>query len=101
MAKTQSPSRNKGAPLNSAEVLETRTSGNSSGRGRAAQSRALDVTTTTITLLHQPAGLEVSGSVPPGHYTRPEMKKLKDELYARLLGELERLVVAKLRVAGR
>ena len=87
--------------MDPAEVAESSLTGTSSGRRRAAQSRDLDVTETTITLRHRPTGIEVSGSVPPGHYARPAMKKLKAELHARLLDELERLVAKRLRVAGR
>jgi len=93
--------RNKGSSVDSTEVAESSMSGRSSGRRRAAQSRALDVTETTITLRHRPTGIEVSGSVPPGHYARSAMKKLKAELYARLCDELERLVAKQMRVAGR
>ena len=94
-------SRKKRWSLDPAEVSQSGRTGNSSGRQRAAQSRVLDVTEATITLLHRPTGIEVSGSVPPGHYARHTMRQQKDELYALLFDELERLVAKQLRVAGR
>lgn len=101
MSKDQAQPRKKGSSLDPAEVVESSMTGNSSGRRRAAHSRALDVTETMLTLRHRPTGIEVSGSVPPGPYARPAMKKLKAELHAQLFDELERLVAKQLRVAGR
>jgi hypothetical protein len=83
------------------DVRETRVAANSSGRTKAAESRALDVTDVTITLQHVPTGIEVSGSVPPGHYSRSVMKTRREELRKRLFAELEALVGKRLRIAGR
>jgi hypothetical protein len=46
------------------------------------------VTECRIKVKHRPTGIEVEGDVPPGHYAKKEMQKLRDELEARLKAEL-------------
>lgn len=46
----------------------------------------------TLTFLHAPTGIEVSGGIPPGHYTRTEMLKLLSDLRGRLWSDLEQAV---------
>ncbi len=87
--------------LDPGEVSSSGVGGNISGRGKAARSRALDLTEATITLRHEPSGVEVSGAVPPGHYSRARMRELKEQLHRRLFTELERLVAKHLRIPGR
>lgn len=54
-----------------------------------------------VRLLHHPTGIEVSGEISAGHYSRNEMGKLRDGLIARLWDELEGKVARHLRIAGR
>ncbi len=53
-------------------------------------------TNRTLTFLHVPTGLEVSGLVPPGHFTRSEMRAMLQQLRGRLWLQLEQLVAEKL-----
>jgi hypothetical protein len=64
-------------------------------------SRRLKVTSARLTLTHLPTGLEVRGEVPDGHYSKKEMRKLREELYARLFLVLEEKVGKHLRAPGR
>ena len=73
----------------------------SSGRTKVRLSRSLDLRSAQLTCEHVPTGLSVTGTVPEGHYSRDQMRKLQDELRARLLSELESKVARRLRVAGR
>ena len=84
-----------------AEVSYSGSGGNRSGRRRAGQTRALDVTEAAMTLRHDPTGAEARGTVPPGHYSRRQMRDRKAELYRRLFAELEREVARRLRIPGR
>ena len=52
-------------------------------------------------LEHIPTKVRVTGSVVPGHYSRTEMSRLKQELLARLSVELHLAVAKHLRVPGR
>jgi len=87
--------------LNPAEVATSSQASTARRRGKAAQSRALDVTESTLKLLHLPTGIEVTGGVPAGHHSRAEMRRLRDDLHRRLFADLERLVARHLRVPGR
>lgn len=51
--------------------------------------------------MHVPTGVEVRGQVPQGHYSKKEMRQLRQELYQKLFVELERKVAKHLRVPGR
>lgn len=96
-----SPSKRARWVLDPAEVDESWNGSNRGRRGRAGQSRALDITAGTIALRHRPTGLEARGSIPPGHYSRVLMKQLKADLHCRLFADLKRLVAAHLRIPGR
>ena len=87
--------------LDTAEVSYSGSGGNCSGRRKAAQSRSLDVTEAAITLRHEPTGIEVNGAVAPGHYSRRQLRELKDALHRQLLAELEQWVAKHLRIPGR
>jgi hypothetical protein len=87
--------------LSPAEVLYSCSGVTRRGRAKAAQSRALDVTEATITLRHEPTGIEVRASIPPGHYARTRMRQMKDDLRRRLFTELEQRVARHLRIPGR
>ncbi|HEU4558064.1 MAG TPA: hypothetical protein VFS20_09450 [Longimicrobium sp.] len=76
-------------------------SGRSGGRRRASLSRALDVSGCEIRLAHRPTGIEVTGEVPEGHYSRAELTRLRADLRARLFAELEQRVARHLRIPGR
>jgi hypothetical protein len=54
-----------------------------------------------LRLVHHPTGVEVSGEIPAGHYSKARLKQLRAELHARLFAELERRVAQHLRVPGR
>jgi hypothetical protein len=73
----------------------------SSTRRRASLPRALDVSGGGLRLVHHPTGVEVSGEIPVGHYTKARLQELRAELHARLFAELERRVAKHLRVPGR
>lgn len=49
---------------------------------------------------HRPTGVRVEGAIEEGHYSRNEMRKLKEALRQRLLAELERQVGRRLRIPG-
>jgi hypothetical protein len=87
--------------LDPADVDTFETSSRASGRRRAALSRALDASAHLVRLTHRPTGVEVSGEIPQGNYSRTEMTQLRQELHARLLAELEQRVARHLRVPGR
>jgi hypothetical protein len=73
----------------------------SSTRRRASLPRSLDVSGGGLRLVHYPTGVEVSGEIPAGHYSKAQLKELRAELHARLFAELERRVARHLRVPGR
>lgn len=87
--------------LDPAEVQSSSATLRASGRDRASASRALDLSEATIILRHAPTGLEVSGAIAPGHYSRDRLRLLKDDLHRRLFTELEQRVARHLRVPGR
>ena len=72
----------------------------SGGRNLVRQSRALDTSGTTITVTHRPTGISVQGQVPPGHYSRSELRDERAALKVKLLGELEIKVARRLRIPG-
>ena len=67
------------------------------GRSKARQPRSLDRRSLTITGRHLPTGIAVQGAIPEGHYTRTQMRTLKEAEKQRLLQALE----AELARAGR
>jgi hypothetical protein len=64
-------------------------------------SRARQVRGSQLTLIHVPSGVEVSGDVPAGSYTRKAMVEEQAKLRDRLMVELERAVASHLRSPGR
>lgn len=83
--------------LDPKEVLVTNSAGYSKSKGHP------DKTTRSpqVTLVHLPTGIRVSRSVAWGRYSRKDSKKVRDALQDELFQELERLVAAHLRIAGR
>ena len=63
-------------------------------------SRRLKRTSARLQLTHIPTGINVTGEVPEGHYSKKEMRKLKEELYERLFVQLEVKVGKHLRAPG-
>jgi hypothetical protein len=92
---------NKPWALDPREVHAFGMSGRSSSRRKAALPRALDVSGVALRLVHHPTGVEVSGDIPAGHYSKARLQALREELHARLFAELERRVARHLRVPGR
>lgn len=59
---------------------------------KARSSRAENMTSAQLTLIHRATQVQVVGEVPAGHYSKTEMQTLKEALHCRLLAELARLV---------
>jgi len=79
-----------------ADVVESTTS-TSSGRRRVRDSRRGDTRSMTVRIEHAPTAIVVEGSLPPGHYSRTEMRQLQQSLRARLLEDLERVVLQEMK----
>lgn len=88
--------------LNPAEVARCG-SGLTSGRRKHAtkSGRKNSLTGATVKLIHLPTDISVSETVPTGHYSRTEMKKLKEQLYNSLFEKLENAVAKHLGISGR
>jgi len=54
-----------------------------------------------VTVRHRPTGVAIQGFIPEGHYSKDEMRKLKEALIAELMRELGQAVARHLRLAGR
>ena len=78
--------------MSPSDVLEYEGASTSFSEGGSLTSR-------TLTFHHVPTLLEVSGQVPPGHYTKKEMTSMLQQLRARLWPELEEAVADKLGVS--
>ncbi len=76
-------------------------SGASGGRKKARFSRANQLSSREMILIHKPTGVQVTGLIPTGHYSRKEMKRLYQELYNDLFAALEQEVAKVLHVPGR
>jgi len=68
-------------------TMSTQRSANS-----ARASRAENVTSASLTLIHRPTGCSMSGEVPAGRYTKKQMQTKKKELHTTLLAALSQLV---------
>jgi hypothetical protein len=68
---------------------------------RRRLSRALDLRAMTITVRHRPTGIVLRGDIPEGHYSKNEMRKLREALVERLMRELGLVVARQLRASGR
>ena len=77
--------------------------GGTSGQRKQATKAGRSTTTTraAFKLTHYPTNLYVEGEIPPGNYSRTEMKKKKEELYNILFQKLEVSVAKHLKVSGR
>jgi hypothetical protein len=65
-----------------------------------ASGRARGLSSVRLTLVHMPTKVTVIGDVPVGHYTKKQLAGLRDELYERLIIDLEKKVAQVLRVPG-
>lgn len=54
-----------------------------------------------VTVRHRPTGIAFQGIIPEGHYTKGEMRKLKEEAVEELMLALEPAVARHLRAPGR
>ncbi|MBI4943719.1 MAG: hypothetical protein HY830_23510 [Actinobacteria bacterium] len=79
-----------GGPFAPGDVSVSSTTARSGNRGdgRSRASRAEDVSERRVTLTHTATGLSVHGAVPPGRYSRAELRLATDELRGRLMSEL-------------
>ncbi len=64
-------------------------------------SRKMKLTSARLRLTHVSTGINVTGEVPKGHYSKKEMRRLQDELYEKMFAKLETLVRQRLRVPGK
>ena len=55
----------------------------------------------SYTLTHIPTGVSVIGTIPPGHHSKTEMRRLREKLHECLFVELEAKVAKYLRIPGR
>ncbi|MEW6211016.1 MAG: hypothetical protein AB1631_21810 [Acidobacteriota bacterium] len=74
--------------------------GGHGGRRKARLSRSLASSDSHFTFTHKPTGVQVSGRVIPGYYSRKELSRLNQKLCDALYKKLEREVARKLRVSG-
>lgn len=86
--------------LDPSEVISTGFVQHSGHRKKTRDSRANMLSGGEILLQHKPTGIEVRGSLPPGHYTRKEMRRLHQKLYDELYAALEQAVAKALRMPG-
>ena len=86
--------------LDPSEVISTRFIQLGGHRKKTRDSRANMRSGGEIVLQHRPTGIEVRGSLPPGHYTRKEMRLLHQKLYDELYAALEQAVTKALRIRG-
>jgi len=61
----------------------------------------LDTSSANVTLLHNPTGITVTGQVPPGNYSRKELRKAADRVIGSLWPTLEAKVAKELGIPGR
>jgi len=71
------------------------------GSASARVGRASATTGKSIYIQHLPTKIKVEGTVEKGYYSKSEMKHLRNQLFEKLLKELENKVAKKLRVPGR
>jgi hypothetical protein len=94
----------KTTPVLDPSDVEVTSSGSASSLrtgNRRRLSRALDLRAVVIRVRHRPTGIPIRGEVPEGHYSRDEMRQLKDAVVEQLMRELEQAVARQLRVPGR
>src|SRR5262245_48362760 len=83
--------------------VDVREYGHTSGHRKklSVASRAADHRSWHVTLVHVPTGLEVSGEVPEGNYSRKQMQQARERLFSQLWSQLEFKVARHLRIPGR
>jgi len=94
----------KASPVITPSDVDVAFSGSASsprGGHRRRLSRALDLRAMAVTVRHRPTGVAIQGFIPEGHYSKDEMRKLKEALIAELMRELGQAVARHLRLAGR
>jgi hypothetical protein len=64
----------------------------SGGRSKPRQSRSVETRGVRICLIHLPSGLETKGEVPPGHYTKKQMRTEATKVKAGMMAELSMLL---------
>jgi len=79
---------NKGFRMNPRDISYA-WGGSASAKHRKKRNRKCDLRSSRITLVHRPTGVEVSGEVPEGHYSKKEMQEKCDDMYHILLPTLE------------
>lgn len=89
--------------LDGREVDEggSRFTAHSGGKSVARTGRSTGIQSAHMTLRHRPTGIQVEGSIDPGHYSRKQMAQMRDELRATLWSDLEGKVARHLRIPGR
>lgn len=87
--------------LDPAEVTWGFYSSATSTRRKRRLSRELDSRAMEVKLVHVPTGIEVTGEVPKGHYSKKAMQQRRHELFGDLFAELENRVARHLRIPGR
>ena len=72
------------------------------GKGQhTKRSRAAGLSSYTIELIHKPTDVKALGEIPPGHYSRQEMIKKREQLKQTLFEQLEQKVAIFLKIPGR
>lgn len=90
--------------MNEKDVIEgvVGSSGGSHRGGRMARtSRKGSMSSSTLTLVHGPTEIRVSGTVPEGHYSHSEMTAERKHLREELWKQLEDAVAKSMRLPGR
>jgi hypothetical protein len=86
--------------LNPEDVGGGSSSGSGSRRGRYGRMYTVRCSYRR-TMTHIPTGIEVTGEIPTGNYTKKQMRQLRQELEQKLFLELEAKVAKHLRIPGR
>jgi hypothetical protein len=86
--------------LNKTDVNSSFGISTSVNRKNARQQRDQDVRTVTVTLVHEPTGIEVQGEV-KGNFSRKDLTGAKNNLYNKLYKDLENKVAKQLKIGGR
>ncbi len=84
--------------LDPSEVTYSGSSAHSGHRKKTRYSRAIMLSGAELVLQHRPTGIEVRGALPAGHYSRKEMRQLRQRLYEELYAALEQAVARVLRL---
>jgi len=71
--------------LNGADFVWSGESSRESGRAKARQPRALDLSSYSFAVTHLPTKLSVKGELPKGHYSRRDIAEFRERLLAQLV----------------